>query len=65
MTALAVREHERAYPATRDGNDGRFTIGLVIDVVSVLQLHGYPPPKGLDYVELQDALFTFLYGDAR
>jgi hypothetical protein len=65
MTAPDTRVHARIYPAARDGNDGRFTLGLVIDVISILELHRLPPPEGRDYVELQDPLFTFLYGDMR
>lgn len=65
MTALDAPERERVYPATRHGNDGRFTMSVVIEVANVLELHGYQSPEGLDYLELQDTLFTFLYGNIR
>ncbi|MFH8410706.1 hypothetical protein ACH4FX_38935 [Streptomyces sp. NPDC018019] len=53
---------ERRYPVRpRPGDDPRFTLGLVIDVAQVLQDHGYPPVTGRDFVELQQALFGFLY----
>lgn len=52
----------RAYPLPRTENDPRFTLGLVIDVIRVLQEHGYPTIEcGPDVVELQRALFGFLY----
>ncbi|MFD0074323.1 hypothetical protein ACFVIY_18000 [Streptomyces sp. NPDC127166] len=56
---------DRAYPiqpALED--DPRFNIGLTVDVIKVLEEHGYPPIKnGLDIVALQQALFRFLYED--
>lgn len=53
----------RAYPVVPpDGdNDKRFTLGLTLDVAAVLVRHGYPPIDGLDFVDLQQALFRFLY----
>jgi hypothetical protein len=53
-----------AYPLPRPdtGTDGRFTIGLVLDVADVLARHGYPRPCcGTDLVRLQQALFTTIY----
>lgn len=53
---------ERAYPLARpDDDDPRFTIGLLIDVASVLRQHGYPPLVDGDLISLQQALFGFLY----
>jgi hypothetical protein len=46
----------------RRGSDDRFTFGLMFDVVSILERHGYPRPAGMDYVDLQHDLFAFLYG---
>jgi hypothetical protein len=60
--ATPERERERVYPTVRRGNDSRFTFGLMFDVVSVLERHGYPRPAGMDYVDLQHDLFSFLYG---
>ncbi|MGW4520129.1 hypothetical protein [Amycolatopsis sp. NPDC004378] len=53
----------RAYPLPQPENDSRFTIGLVLDVADVLTRHGYPPLSGGgdDHVQLQQALFRFLY----
>jgi hypothetical protein len=46
-----------------DDDPPRFTVGLVLDVARVLAEHGYPPvaAAGADLVELQQALFRFLY----
>ncbi|WP_327160486.1 hypothetical protein [Streptomyces zaomyceticus] len=54
---------DRAYPIRpKPDDDPRFTFGLVIDVARVLEEHGYPPVKaGLDIVDLQQALYRFLY----
>lgn len=56
---------ERAYPIQpRPDDDDRFTRGLTIDVAKVLTDHGYPTvANGLDFVDLQQALYRFLYGD--
>lgn len=52
----------RTYPLPRPADDPRFTLGLVIDVIRVLQEHGYPKVEcGADIVELQQTLFGFLY----
>ena len=52
----------RAYPLPAADGDPRFTFGLVIDVAEVLEQHGYPSPQsGRDLVELQQALYRFLY----
>jgi hypothetical protein len=53
-----------AYPISRpgDGADGRFTVGLALDVAAVLSRHGYPPVTcGADLLRLQQALFTLIY----
>ncbi|MER6049721.1 MULTISPECIES: hypothetical protein [Streptomyces] len=53
----------KEYPVVPDGGDSRFTIGLLHDVRMVLESHGYPEiSNGLDLVDLQQALFRFLYG---
>ncbi|ARQ69736.1 hypothetical protein [Streptomyces marincola] len=54
---------ERSYPIQpQPEDDARFTLGLVLDVADVLEKHGYPPiASGRDFVELQLALFRFLY----
>ena len=52
---------ERAYPLPPVEEDPRFTIGLSLDVAAVLVDHGFPPVHGLDLVELQQALYGFLY----
>ena len=55
-----MSDHE--YPLPRTEDDPRFSMGLLIDVIKVLNGHGYPPiTKGRDIVELQQALFGFLY----
>ena len=47
--------------------DARFTLGLSLDIANVLAKHGYPDMtstydgQGLDLVDLQLALFRFLY----
>lgn len=58
----------RRYPVAHTDHDPRFTIGLVLDVARVLEQHGYPGFRGpfaadnaADLVELQQALFAFLY----
>ena len=58
---------ERAYPLPRTVDDPRFTFGLVLDVAEVLTRHGYPQPAtGVDLVDLQQALYRYLYvGEAR
>jgi hypothetical protein len=55
---------DRAYPIRPQSDaDPRFIFGLTHDVANVLKDHGYPPiSHGLDFVDLQQALFKFLYG---
>ena len=53
-----------AYPIPRPdgGADGRFTIGLALDIAAVLTRHGYPPITcGTDLLRLQQTLFTLIY----
>lgn len=53
---------ERQYPIRpRPDEDPRFTLGLALDVAKVLNEHGYPQISGRDFLELQQALFGFLY----
>lgn len=53
----------RQYPIRpRPVEDARFTLGLALDVAKVLKEHGYPGiTSGRDFLELQQALFGFLY----
>jgi hypothetical protein len=57
----------RQYPISpAPADDPRFTLGLAIDVADVLEAHGYPTiTGGLDFVDLQQALYRFLYGPAQ
>ncbi len=53
-----------AYPVAQpaSGDDPRFCFGLAYDVATVLRHYGYPPVlTGRDLVNLQHALFTFIY----
>lgn len=57
---------ERVYPLPRPADDPRFNMGLMIDVARVLEEHGYPKiTAGRDIVELQMALFGFIYEEAK
>lgn len=61
---------ERVFPLPlpeSGDDDGRFTIGLLVDVRAVLAAHGYPMDQatGADLVALQQALFRFLYATER
>lgn len=58
-----VASQPQAYPIRpRPADDPRFSFGLAFDVARVLSDHGYPRLGGRDFVELQQALFGFLYG---
>lgn len=60
-----MSESERTYPLPRPDDDPRFSFGLAVAVADVLAEHGYPPiTSGRDYLELQQALFGFLYARA-
>jgi hypothetical protein len=67
VTAIAMTEDQPAeaaavYLLPTVDDDARFTFGLVLDVADVLVAHRYPAPAaGLDWVELQQDLFQFLY----
>jgi hypothetical protein len=52
-------------PASPGGQPGepRFTKGLVVDLVKVLQEHDYEPESAGQVVELQLHLWFFLHGD--
>lgn len=54
---------DRQYPIRPvPDDDPRFTFGLTVDVAAVLQSHGYPKiTAGGDIVDLQQALYRFLY----
>jgi hypothetical protein len=52
----------RTYPLPSPGDeDPRFTFGLTSDIGRLLEAAGYPPITGADHVQLQLALFRFLY----
>ena len=55
---------ERTYPLPRPDDDPRFSFGLTYDVARVIEEAGYPKITGSDFVELQLALFKFLYAPA-
>lgn len=65
LKAAAAMTDDRppaAYPLPQTDDDSRFSFGLVLDVAEVLERHGYPrPAAGADWVELQQALWRFLY----
>ncbi|MGW7597877.1 hypothetical protein [Streptomyces antimycoticus] len=53
-----------AYPVAPESgdHDSRFTNGLILDVVEVIESHGYPKfTSGRDLLELRISLFRFLY----
>jgi hypothetical protein len=54
-----MAEPQRERPA----DDPRFTFRVTLDVAGVLAKHGYPIEAGAgkDLVELQQALFSYLY----
>ncbi len=61
MTAAASQRLYPVVPAEGD-DDPRFTFGLIFDVALVIEDYGYPPIRsGLDLVDLELALFRFLY----
>lgn len=55
--------NDRDYPITpTPEDDPRFTAGLLHDVCDLLERHGYPrPAKAADLVDLQQALYRYLY----
>ena len=53
---------DHRYPLGVVSSDRRFTIGLLADVASLLEAHGYPRPAGAgDLVHWQQALFRAIY----
>lgn len=54
----------RTYPITpTPEDDERFAFGLVHDAAQLIERHGYPKVEnGRDLLELQAALYAFLYG---
>lgn len=42
-------------------NDPRFTVGLIFDVIDVLERHGFPRPIASDYAHVHGGLFRLLY----
>ncbi|RSM58953.1 hypothetical protein DMH03_23935 [Amycolatopsis sp. WAC 01376] len=61
-TSDGTPPNPRSYPLDPPESDPRFTFGLVLDVAAVLTAHGYPPlAGGAEHVDLQQALFRFLY----
>lgn len=54
---------EQNYPLTRPADDKRFNFGVMCRVAAVLTEAGYPQLSGRDMVDLQSALFRFLYED--
>ena len=58
----ASRAAHRNYPMAAPAEDPRFTLGLALDVAEVLRGAGYEDElTGLDLVQLQQALYRFLY----
>jgi hypothetical protein len=58
----------RKYPIRPEDGQAKtlFTIGLTIDVARVLKAHGFPEvTDGPDFVDLEQALFRFVFGGGR
>lgn len=53
---------ERTSVSPAPDGDGRFTLGLLLDVAEVLEKHGYGALDGRGHVELQMHLFHLLCG---
>lgn len=61
---MTAAQPQPVYPVQpQDGDDdSRFTHGLLFDVARVIESHGYPKvATGRDLLELQQALYRFLY----
>jgi hypothetical protein len=54
---------DRNFPLPRPEDDPRFTFGLTLDIAQRITGQGYPELTGHDFVQLQQALFGFLYTD--
>lgn len=52
---------DRAYPLPVPTEDSRFTYGLIYDIRQRLEAAGYPPLTSADHIQLQLALYRFLY----
>ncbi len=52
---------QRNYPVPREGHDLRWSFSVTNAVAKVLEDRGYPEFTGLDRIELNTALFRFLY----
>ncbi|GDY28767.1 hypothetical protein [Gandjariella thermophila] len=71
MAGASGEPVKRRYPVKpmEDGDDPRFTFGLVLEVAEVLAKHGYPSPAdpscAMDFVDLRQMLFRFLYAEDR
>ena len=61
---MTTAKPEPVYPVEPDSgdDDSRFTNGLLLDVVEVIESHGYPKiAAGRDLLELRMSLYAFLY----
>ncbi|MEX5708144.1 hypothetical protein AB1484_07465 [Parafrankia sp. FMc6] len=64
-SVAATEAPPRVYPLDPPADDPRFTLGLTFDVARLLEQAGYPPiTSGADLLELQMALFRYLYAEA-
>ncbi len=67
---VGLQQPPQMYPLgePEPNTDKRFTFGLVVEVADVLAKHGYPDilanASGADALNLEQALFTFIYGRA-
>ncbi|MFE3499605.1 hypothetical protein [Kitasatospora sp. NPDC059160] len=53
-------------PTPKDGQDPRFTRGMLFDIARRIEDAGYPPINtGRDLVRLMEALYTFCYSEDR
>lgn len=51
----------KRYPLKPPADDPRFTFGLMHDVAKLIEARGYPKLEPDDLVDLQQALFRFIY----
>jgi len=62
MTSVSTTvRYRQTYPLAGTSSDGRFSFGLTYDIAKVIEAAGYPPVRGADIIELQQALYRFLY----